>query len=125
MPQKVDPQDLPAGEYAIVEALGHRTLVGRIAEVQRFGATMLQVEPLYADLMLDPVLLGGGSIYMLTPCSPQVAGARRARYEHELSSSIAATLDDLPAPGLPSFIGFDPRRDDFDAQDEFGAEDER
>ena len=31
----------PPGEYAIVELFGHTTLVGRIAEVERFGAKMM------------------------------------------------------------------------------------
>ena len=52
---------MPLGEYAIVEALGHRTLVGRVTEIERFGTKMLQVEPLFGDVMLGPVLLGGGS----------------------------------------------------------------
>ncbi|MFD2578766.1 hypothetical protein ACFSTD_09620 [Novosphingobium colocasiae] len=43
----LDASALPEGEYAIVEALGHRTLVGRVAEVERFGTKMLQVEPLF------------------------------------------------------------------------------
>jgi len=55
--------DMPEGEYAIVEALGHRTLIGRTSEVERFGTKMLQVEPLFGDVMLGPVLLGGASIY--------------------------------------------------------------
>ena len=107
MPRKLDPEALPDGEYAIVEALGHRTLVGRIAEAQRYGVVMLQVEPIYLEWMLDPVLLGGSSIYQLTPCSPQAAWSRRARYEHELPSSLAATIADLPAPNLPAFLGYD------------------
>ena len=53
---------MPEGEYAIVEALGHRTLVGRVEEIERFGTKMLQVEPLFGDVMLGPVLLGVGSI---------------------------------------------------------------
>ena len=36
------------GEYAIVELFGHTTLVGRVAEVERFGAKMLALEPIFA-----------------------------------------------------------------------------
>jgi hypothetical protein len=47
---------MPPGEYAIVEILGHRALVGRVSEIERFGTKMLQVEPLFASVMLAPVL---------------------------------------------------------------------
>ena len=42
---------MPEGEYAIVEILGHRTLVGRVTEVDRFSCKMLQIEPLFAEPM--------------------------------------------------------------------------
>ncbi|WP_408591627.1 hypothetical protein [Novosphingobium sp.] len=90
--------DLPPGEYAIVEALGHRTLVGRVTEIERFGTKMLQVEPLFGDVMLGPVLLGGGSIYQFTPCSADTAFARRPTKAYQLPGSIAATI---PPPALP------------------------
>ena len=90
--------DMPAGEYAIVEALGHRTLVGRVSEIERFGTKMLQVEPLFGDVMLGPVLLGGESIYQFTPCSADVAFARRPKQNYELPASIFATV---PATALP------------------------
>ena len=32
--------DMPPGDYAIVEALGHRTLIGRVCEIERFGTKM-------------------------------------------------------------------------------------
>lgn len=90
---------LPKGEFAIAEALGHRTLVGRVDEVERFGTKMLQVEPFFGDVMLGPILLGGGSIYQFTPCSVEIAYARRARQTYQLPASVAATV---PAPALPS-----------------------
>ncbi len=70
---------MPEGDYAIVEALGHRTLIGRVSEIERFGTKLLQVEPLFGDVMLGPILLGGGSIYQFTPCSADVAFARRPK----------------------------------------------
>ena len=104
--------DLPAGEYAIVEVLGHRTLVGRVSEVERFGTKLLQVEALFRDVMLAPVLLGGGSIYQFTPCTPETAFARRPRQTYNLPPSLAAIVPPLALPGneeLPSFL-----RDDDD-----------
>lgn len=116
------PASLPQGDYAIVEALGHRTLVGRVAEVERFGASFLQVEPLFADLLLGPVLLGGSSIYQFTPCTPAVAWDRRAKHRYELPPSVAALVPDEPDPGrfdatnAPAFIGFNSRADDWEQE---------
>lgn len=91
--------DLPQGEYAIVEVLGHRTLVGRVSEIERFGTKMLQVEPLFGDVMLAPVLLGGGSLYQFTPCSAETAYSRRPTRTYQLPASVAATI---PPPALPN-----------------------
>jgi hypothetical protein len=101
---------LPEGEFAIVEALGHRTLVGRVAEIERFGTKMLQVEPFFGDVMLGPILLGGGSIYQLTPCSAETAYARRPKQSYQLPASVLATVPPLALPSneeLPSFLDDD------------------
>lgn len=118
MPTQIDPQNMPSGEYAVVEALGHRTLVGRVSEVERFGVKMLSVEPFFQDWMLDPVLLGGQSIYQFTPCSANAAWGRRAKYEYELQGGLSATVADLLSPPefMPAFllpdIDSDRREDD-------------
>lgn len=109
--------DMPAGEYAIVEALGHRTLVGRVTEIERFGTKMLQIEPLFGDVMLGPVLLGGSSIYQFTPCSAATAFARRPTRNYELPASVLATVPALALPGsdeLPSFLADDEEVDEYD-----------
>lgn len=98
---------LPVGEYAIVEVLGHRTLVGRITEVERFGAKLMSIEPLFAGNLLPAVLIGGGSIYQFTPCSADVAWTKGAKQEWELPTSIRVTLppEALPAPEFaPAFL---------------------
>lgn len=94
------PAPLPAGEYAIVECLGHRTLIGRIAEVERFGTKMLSIEPLFKGELLPAVLVGGGSLYALTPCSAEVAARRGPQEDYQLPQSLRATLPPamLPAP---------------------------
>lgn len=106
---RISADDMPEGDYAIVEALGHRTLVGRVAEVERFGTKMCQIEPLFADVMLGPVLLSGASLYQFTPCTPQQAYARRHKNEYGLPQSISDALPDMarPAPSLPDFIAGD------------------
>ena len=104
---------LPDGEYAIVEVLGHRTYVGRVAQVERFGASLMQLEPAYNGSLLAPVLIGGSSIYQFTPCTREIAEARQPKQRWQLPSSVAALLppEALPAPAeadaddpIPSFF---------------------
>ena len=90
----------PAGEYAIVEVLGHRTIVGRISEVQRFGATLMAIEPIWQDELLSAVLVGGGSIYQLTPCSAAVAFELQPRQHYQLPPSVAVTVPKPPIAAL-------------------------
>lgn len=101
MVQPITETSLPEGEYAIVEALGHRTYAGRVAEVERFGAKMLQIEPLYRDWLLDPLFLSGAALYQFTPCTPAAAWSRRAKVEYDLPASIAASLPEQVAPDWP------------------------
>ena len=112
---RISADDMPEGDYAIVEALGHRTLIGRVAEVERFGTKMCQIEPLFADVMLGPVLLSGASLYQFTPRTAQQAYARRHKNEYGLPRAICDTLPEAarPASRLPDFItGADDDRDD-------------
>ena len=121
----------PPGEYAIVEIMGHQTLVGRIAEVTRFGAAMLQIEPIFAGDLLPPVLQSGAAIYRLTPCAAAVAFARApaATQTYALPAAIRATLPPalLAPPERPSqsfevdedgFLGADDDAGDGDDADE-------
>lgn len=92
---------LPDGEYAIVEVLGHRTIVGRIEEVERFGSKLMSIEPIFAGKLLPTaVLIGGGSIYQYTPCTREVAAERGPKHDYQLPSSIRVTIsaEALPAP---------------------------
>ena len=103
-PTPISPSDMPQGDYAIVEALGHRTLVGKVSEIERFGTKMLQVQPLFGDVMLGPILLGGGSIYQFTPCSAETAYSRRPQHSYQLPPSVLATVPPtaLSKPTEPS-----------------------
>jgi len=82
----------PPGDYAIVEILGHRTMIGRVSEVERFGTKLLSIEPLFDGELLPAVLVGGGSLYQFTPCTAEVAVARMPRKKWQLPASISATL---------------------------------
>lgn len=87
----------PPGEYAIVELFGHTTLVGRVEEVERFGAKMLAIEPLFRDVLLPAVFHGGAAIYRFTPCTPAVAHTRQPRRAYQLPDAIRCIV---PAPLL-------------------------
>lgn len=92
---------LPEGEYAIAEVLGHRTIVGRISEVERFGTKLMAIEPLYEGKLLPPVLVGGSSIYQLTPCAPAIAAREQPKHHWQLPPSIRVTVPEPDAPALP------------------------
>lgn len=97
---------LPEGEYAIVEIFGHVTLVGRIEEVERFGAKMLAIQPIYQKALLPPVYYGGSAIYGLTPCTAATALKRGPIEPYHLPTALRAILAPLALPhgaenGLP------------------------
>ena len=70
----VAPEQLKWGagdEYAVVEIFGHRRHVGRILEVDRFGAKMLRID-VPGDGKFENGFTthyyGGSSVFSLTPC---------------------------------------------------------
>lgn len=101
---------LPSGEYAIVEVMGHRTYVGRITEVERFGSKLMSIEPLFRGQLQEAVLISGQSIYQFTPCSAEVALARAPKEDWQLPAPVRATLPPLAlqAPDDDAFDGIDP-----------------
>lgn len=111
-------EDLPAGDYAIVELFGHTTMVGRVEEVERFGTKMLGLEPLFKQTLLRQVLHGGAAIYRLTPCTREVAWLRQPCQDYQLPAAIRAVLPPelLPAPESN-------QREDYDDASEDGTED--
>jgi hypothetical protein len=93
-------QDPKSGEFAIVELFGRTTLVGRVAEVERFGGKLLAIEPLFNGTLLPAVFHAGAAIYRLTPCSAEVAYKRQPTQGYQLPPSVAAIVPPelLPAP---------------------------
>jgi hypothetical protein len=51
-PRVLTAADLPEGDYAIAEMMGHSTMIGRYAEVERFGTKMLHIEPIWEGKLL-------------------------------------------------------------------------
>jgi hypothetical protein len=112
--QAPSPEPLPDGDYAIVEVMGHRTLVGRVEEVERFGTKLCSIQPLFGGKLLPAVLIGGGSLYQFTPCTKEVAARRSPTQLFQLPPSIAAVLpsDLLPAPTPVSTSTYNPFPDE-------------
>jgi hypothetical protein len=89
----------PPGDYAIVEVMGHRTIVGRISEVERFGTKLLAIEAIWQSELLPAALIGGASIYQLTPCTAATAFERQPKHHWQLPPTIVAIA---PQPALPA-----------------------
>jgi hypothetical protein len=107
---------MPSGEYATVEIVGRRTLVGRVTEVDRFGTKLLQVEPLFNGHMLAPVFVGGSSIYQFTSCDAATALRRQAKSQYDLPSAVFDTIAPELIPAAARSLGFhDFDDDDFEA----------
>lgn len=104
-PKIVEPTaaDLPDGEYAIAEIMGHSTMIGRFAEVERFGTKMLAIEPIWQNKLLPAVFVGGSSLYRFTPCSREVAFKRQPRFNSQLPDAVRATLPDEPRLALERY----------------------
>ena len=117
---ETETSNLPDGEYAIIEVMGHRTYVGRVAEVQRFGSSLMQVEPAFEGRLLPPILIGGSSIYQFTPCTREIAEARQPKQRWQLPASVSAllppealfVLDGQNGEELPPFCFFDEDEND-------------
>lgn len=72
---------LPAEEWARVEIFGHRQHVGRIAEVERFGAKMLRIDvPTHDPAVFATHFYGGSSIFSITPTTEEAAREWVERY---------------------------------------------
>lgn len=92
-----DTETPPPDEYAIVEIFGHRRHVGRILEVDRFGAKMLRI-----DVPKDGKFengyathfYGGSSIFSMTPCDR--ATVERAGRPYQAAGMITHEPIDEP-----------------------------
>jgi len=99
MPDLLTRDTMPPGDYAIVELFGHTKLVGRVDEVEKYGAKMLAVEPLFGGQFPTPVLHGAAAIYGIVPCTPEIAFDIHPQSIFSLPRAIRVTL---PAQALPA-----------------------
>lgn len=108
-PDRQETPTYPVGEYAIVEILGHQTIVGRVEDVDRFGTSMLKIEPIFKGELLSPIFQGGASIYRFSPCSAEQAFTRAPDRGYQLPPAVRVLLPErlkdqpaaLPAPEDP------------------------
>lgn len=112
----IQPPAYPPGDWAIVEIMGHTTMVGRITEVERFGTKMLAIEPLYAGQLLGPIFQGGASIYRLTPCSAEIAFKEQPTKSWQLPAPVKLIVPValLETTSEPRRNSWDDERDDVD-----------
>lgn len=76
----------PLDTYAVVEAMGHRTLIGRITEATIAGKAMLHV----ATIAGGEHYLPPESLYCLTPCTEDQARRSAVRHWGGLPPALAA-----------------------------------
>ena len=70
-PTAPEPAEVLPDTYAIIEVFGHRRLIGRVFEVERYGTKMLRIDiPKDGDFALGYTtqFYGGGSVFSETPC---------------------------------------------------------
>lgn len=61
--------------WAIVEVMGHRTIIGEASEVEQFGTVMLRIDVPTDDGQVTQ-FYGGSSIFSLTPVTEATARDR-------------------------------------------------
>lgn len=121
-PRFEGPGDLPEGDYAIVEIMGHRKYVGRISTVTQWSADMLCVEPLFDGTILEPVLHSGASLFAVTRVTRECAFACHPRETWQLPATLRARLQPT---ALEAPVSFDDADDeDEDPDDDGDGEDE-
>ncbi len=92
----------PPEEWAKVEIFGHRTHVGRISEVERFGTKMLRIDEPTADPEVFVTLFyGGGSVFSVAPVTEQAAREWVARYRYVPPPRAALTAGGGDVTDLP------------------------
>ena len=80
------PEPQPLDTYAVVEAMGHRTLIGRVTEAAIAGKAMLHV----ATIAGGEHYLPPESLYWLTPCTREQAERASSRHWGGLPPALAA-----------------------------------
>lgn len=84
-------------EWGRVEIFGHRSHIGRLSEVERFGTKMLRIDaPTTDPEVFETFYYGGGSVFSIAPMTEEAARAWAARY----APRPVALTGRLPPPGI-------------------------
>lgn len=67
-------------QWAIVELMGHRKLVGRVSEVERYGSKMPRIDVPLPGGEFATQFYGGSAVYCESPTTEEVARAYAERY---------------------------------------------
>jgi hypothetical protein len=92
-----EPQPKTFSQWAVVEIMGHQSVVGRCSEEQIAGATLLRVDVPDGESFTTQYV-GGGSIYRLRVVSEEV-GRRLSANRRDHVPPFAWELE-KPAPAL-------------------------
>lgn len=90
-------------EWAVVELMGHLTVVGLCTEATVAGQKLLRVDALNAKGDTHTRYFGPGSIYAITPCSEQIARGMATNIGQDPISrfDLAALARGPVQPSLP------------------------
>lgn len=93
--------------WCVVEVMGHNRYAGYVTEQAIGGASFIRVDvPAVDGVPAFTKLLGGGSIFAITPCTEEIARQAAGRFGSRPLSILA-----LPAPVAA-------QREFFDADDD-------
>lgn len=102
--------------WAVVEMMGHRKLTGRVTPVEGFGG-LLRLE---VPGIEQPIIIGSGAIFQITPVSEALARERAEDYLRQSAYySAQHLLALLPEEKRPALVAETPREigvdEDFDS----------
>lgn len=95
-------QPPPAEQWALVEIFGHRSHMGRLVEVERFGAKLMRVDVPTADPnVFETHYYGGSAIFSIRPMTEEAVRKSVARQREMYgggSSTVIEAEDDEERP---------------------------
>ena len=93
------PSEGTVEKFAVVEVFGHRRLVGRVQEVEKFGTKLLGIDiPNEGDFAKGFVsqLYGGSAIFSVTPCTAAYVEREPRPYR---AAGLLSPPVEVPEPG--------------------------
>lgn len=79
-------------QWAIIEIFGHRRHIGRLSEIEQFGAKMARIDQPKADGGFETLIYAGSALFSITPCTEEYA--RKAAERHWWSAPTLLEFED-------------------------------